>query len=177
MAARRVVPAGIVGDAMRLEDVTPGAKITGIAGDAPVTVAATARIGGNALRLTYRAETGKLDELILYRDHEPRLDVVKRAAYDLTANAGAFKLAADRSGLNQAQAYVAGLSAGEAAAFSTWDVFLGAAWSTSAMEDGLGRDLDLRYIDMSLSESAWRDLGLAVAVANRSSRTDGADIA
>jgi hypothetical protein len=81
----------------------------------------------------------------------------------------------DRSGLDQAQAYVAGLSAGEAAAFSTWDVFLRAAWSTSAMERGLERDLDLRYVDMSPSESAWCDLSLAVS--NRSGRTDGADIA
>ena len=80
---------------MRLEDVTPGAQITGITGDAPVTVVAATWIGGNALRLTYRTENAKLDERILYRDHEPRLDVVKRAAYDLTADAGAFKLAAE----------------------------------------------------------------------------------
>ena len=80
---------------MRLEDVTPGAQITGIAGDAPVTVVAATWIGGNALRLTYRTETGKLDERILYRDHESRLDVVKRAAYDLTADATTFKLAAE----------------------------------------------------------------------------------
>ena len=80
---------------MRLEDVTPGAQITGITGDAPVTVVAATWIGGNALRLTYRTENAKLDERILYRDHEPRLEVVKRAAYDLTADAGAFKLAAE----------------------------------------------------------------------------------
>ena len=80
---------------MRLEDVTPGAQITGIAGDAPVTVVAAAWIGGNALRLTYRTESGKLDERILYRDHEAQLNAVKRAAYDLTADAAAFKLAAE----------------------------------------------------------------------------------
>ena len=65
----------------------------------------------------------------------------------------------DRSGIDQAQAYVTGLSAGEAA-FSTWDVFLRAAGSASAMDSELRRDLELRYVDMSLSESAWRDLGL-----------------
>ena len=80
---------------MRLEDVTPGAQITGITGDAPVTVVAATWIGGNALRLTYRAENAKLDERILYRDHEPRLEAIKRAAYDLTADAGSFKLAAE----------------------------------------------------------------------------------
>ena len=86
---------GKVRTRMRLEDVTPGAQITGITGDAPVTVVAATWIGGNALRLTYRAENGKLDERILYRDHEARLEIVKRAAYDLTADAGPFKLAAE----------------------------------------------------------------------------------
>ena len=81
---------------MKLEDVTPGAQITGISGDAPVTVVATTWIGGNALRLTYRTASQKLDERLLYRDHEPRLELAKRsAAYDLTADAATFKLAAE----------------------------------------------------------------------------------
>ena len=81
---------------MRLEDVTPGAQILGIAGDAPVTVVAVTWIGGNALRLTYRTDAGRLDERLLYRDHEPRLELAKRgAAYDLTADAATFKLAAE----------------------------------------------------------------------------------
>jgi hypothetical protein len=50
---------------MRLEDVTPGAEIIGITGDAPVHVVAVTWIGGNALRLTYRTDTGKLDERLL----------------------------------------------------------------------------------------------------------------
>jgi superfamily II DNA or RNA helicase len=58
-------------------------------------VVQAAWIGGNALRLTYRTETGKLDERLLYRDHEPRIDVVKNAAYDLSADAALFKLAAE----------------------------------------------------------------------------------
>jgi hypothetical protein len=60
---------------LSLEDVTPGAQIAGITGDTPVTVVAATWIGGNALRLTYRTEDGRLDERILYRDHEPRLSV------------------------------------------------------------------------------------------------------
>ena len=67
----------------------------------------------------------------------------------------------DRSGLDQSHAYVAGLSAGEAA-FSTWDVFLHAAGLARTMDSGLRLDLELRYVDMSLSESAWRELGLPV---------------
>jgi hypothetical protein len=68
----------------------------------------------------------------------------------------------DRSGFDHAQAYIAGLSAGEAT-LSTWDVFLRATGSAMAMDGGLRKDLELRYVDMSLSESAWRDLGLAVS--------------
>jgi superfamily II DNA or RNA helicase len=81
---------------MRLEDVAPGTHILGIAVDAPVTVVAAAWIGGNALRLTYRTETGRLDERLLYRDHEARLDLAKQgAAFDLTADGAKFKLAAE----------------------------------------------------------------------------------
>jgi superfamily II DNA or RNA helicase len=81
---------------MKLEDVTPGAQITGITGDSPVTVVATTWIGGNALRLTYRRANQKLDERLLYRDHESRLELARSsAAYDLTADAARFKLAAE----------------------------------------------------------------------------------
>ena len=69
---------------------------------------------------------------------------------------------------------VAGLSAGETA-FSTRDVFLRTAELARIMNGGLGRDLALRYAEISWSESVWRELGLAVS--NRPGRTDGADIA
>jgi len=81
---------------VRLEDVTPGAHILGIAVEAPVTVVAVTWIGGNALRLTYRTDAGRLDERLLYRDHEPRLDLAKQgAAFDLTADGAKFKLVAE----------------------------------------------------------------------------------
>ena len=81
---------------MRLEEITPGTQVTGITGDAAVTVVATEWIGGNAIRLTYRTAEGKLDERLLYRDHEPRLNVAKHgSAYDFGADATAFKLAAE----------------------------------------------------------------------------------
>ena len=81
---------------IRLEDVTPGAKLAGIAAGSAVTAVAVQWIGSNALRLTYRTDEGRLDERILYRDHEARLSLAKAsAAYDLTADADAFKLAAE----------------------------------------------------------------------------------
>ena len=81
---------------MKLEDVTPGAQLTGVMGDAPVTVvqADLDRRERPAADLPHRA--GKLDERLLYRDHEPTpRRSVKQAAYDLSADAAPFKLAAE----------------------------------------------------------------------------------
>ena len=60
---------------------------------------AATRGGGPTVGSIWRAgphtEAGKLDERLLYRDHEPRIDVVKKAAYDLSADGAQFKLAAE----------------------------------------------------------------------------------
>ena len=82
--------------AVRLEDLTPGALAGGIIADAVVTVVAVRWIGSNALQLTFRTETGRLDERLLYRDHEPRLTLRQAAAaYDFSADGALFKLAAE----------------------------------------------------------------------------------
>ena len=61
-----------------------------------MTVVAATWIGGNALRLTYRTDAGKLDERLLYRDHEPRLDLAKQGAPTTSPpTARQFKLAAE----------------------------------------------------------------------------------
>jgi superfamily II DNA or RNA helicase len=53
-------------------------------------------IGSNAIQLTYRTADGRLDERLLYRDHEPRLTLRQAAAaYDFTADGALFKLAAE----------------------------------------------------------------------------------
>src|SRR5690348_9596849 len=81
---------------VRLEDVTPGALVGGVAGDGAVTVVAVRWIGSNALQLTYRTEDGRLDERLLYRDHERRLTLRQAAAaYDFSADGAMFKLAAE----------------------------------------------------------------------------------
>ncbi|TDD54639.1 hypothetical protein E1286_05480 [Nonomuraea terrae] len=63
----------------------------------------------------------------------------------------------DKGGLNHAQTYIEGLSAGNAALL-TWESFLRAAEAEAAMDSSLIRDLGLRYVDMSLSEDAWREV-------------------
>ena len=55
---------------MRLEDVTSGAQILGIARDALVTVVAVTWIGGNAVRLTYPTDADRLDDRLMYCDYE-----------------------------------------------------------------------------------------------------------
>lgn len=62
---------------VRLEDLTPSALVGGITGDGAVTIVAVRWIGSNALQLTYRTEDGRLDERLLYRDHEPRLTLAE----------------------------------------------------------------------------------------------------
>ena len=81
---------------VRLEDLTPGALVGGITGDGTVTVVAVRWVGSNAVQLTYRTNGGRLDERLLYRDHEPRLTLRQAAAaYDFTADGALFKLATE----------------------------------------------------------------------------------
>jgi superfamily II DNA or RNA helicase len=80
----------------RLEDLTPGALVGGITGDGVVSVVAVRWIGSNALQVTFRTEGGRLDERLLYRDHEPRLTLRHAAAaFDFSADGALFKLAAE----------------------------------------------------------------------------------
>src|SRR5437660_333718 len=81
---------------VRLEDVTPGALLAGITGDSVVTVVAVRWIGSNAMQVTYRTASGRLDERLLYRDHEIRLSLRQSAAaYDFSADGALFKLSAE----------------------------------------------------------------------------------
>src|SRR6266542_5284011 len=81
---------------VRLEDLTPGALADGIVADGTVTGGAVRWIGSNAVQLTYRTDDGRLDERLLYRDHEPRLALRQAAAaYDFSADGALFKLAAE----------------------------------------------------------------------------------
>src|SRR5690349_14295533 len=50
-----------------LEDLTPGARVLGVLPDQPVTVVAAEWHGTQALTLTFRDETGRVDHQLLYR--------------------------------------------------------------------------------------------------------------
>src|SRR5262245_33213382 len=61
----------------RLEDLHPNASVRGILPDSLVSVVNVQWFGSDALELTYKAPTGKVDNQLLYRDDEPRIEVVE----------------------------------------------------------------------------------------------------
>ena len=53
---------------LHLEDLKPNASIHGILPDSSVTVVNVQWFGSEALELTYKTSTGKVDNVLLYRD-------------------------------------------------------------------------------------------------------------
>ena len=73
----------------RLEDITIGTNITGIAGGSPVSIVAVKWHGTNAMTVTFRNASGNVAEQILYREDEERLNVVDGSlpwSFDADAN-------------------------------------------------------------------------------------------
>ena len=62
----------------RLEDLTPNAAVRGVIPDALATVQAVKWIGNTAVELTYKDPTGKLGNVLLFRDREAQLEVVEQ---------------------------------------------------------------------------------------------------
>jgi hypothetical protein len=63
---------------MQLEALQPNAAIRGILPDALVTVVSVQSFGSQALELTYKTPAGKVANELLYRDDEPRLELVEQ---------------------------------------------------------------------------------------------------
>src|SRR5215218_8069473 len=62
---------------MKLEDLQTNAAVRGILPDGAVTVVSVQWYGSEALELTYKTATGKVANQILYREDEPRLEIVQ----------------------------------------------------------------------------------------------------
>ena len=62
----------------RLEDLRPQAAVRGILPDVLVTVVSVQWFGSDALELTYKSPTGRVDNRLLYRDEEPRIEVIEQ---------------------------------------------------------------------------------------------------
>ncbi|MEU4235503.1 helicase-related protein [Nonomuraea sp. NPDC026600] len=81
---------------MRLEDLTPGAVVSGVTANGHVTVVAVKWYGSNAVNLTHRADNGDVADQLLYRDSEARLTLRKpSSAYAFDGDGALFKLAAE----------------------------------------------------------------------------------
>ena len=63
---------------MKLEDIRPGAAVNGILPGEPVTVVQVEPHGSEALTLTYRTPSGKVDSTLLFRQDESQLDPVEQ---------------------------------------------------------------------------------------------------
>jgi len=80
----------------RLEDLTPGARVTGVVSGQAVSVVQSQWHGTIALTLTFRDDAGRPGEQLLYRVDEPSLGVaVAGPAWSLTADGALFRLVSE----------------------------------------------------------------------------------
>src|ERR1700730_14063606 len=80
---------------LSLDQVIAGAKVRGLAGTAPVEVLRTEWIGANALNVVYRGADGPA-EVVLFRDAEPRLELVQASrAFSFDGDGEAFRIASE----------------------------------------------------------------------------------
>ncbi len=80
----------------RLEDLTPGAQVSGIEPGTHVEVVQASWHGASALTLTYRLPDGRVAERLVYRAMEPRLGIERSPrVFSFTADPALFRLAAE----------------------------------------------------------------------------------
>jgi superfamily II DNA or RNA helicase len=92
---RQIAP-GVYQVGAKLEELTPGARVSGVLVGSAVTVVDATWHGSNAVTLTFRDDTGRVDQRLLYRDHEPSLSVESASrAYAFDGHPALFRLAAE----------------------------------------------------------------------------------
>lgn len=90
----------------RLEDITVGANVTGIAGGVPVSVVAVKWHGTNAMTVTFKNASGSVAEQILYREDEERLDVADGSLpWSFDADANLLRLTSEAYRINLAHIF------------------------------------------------------------------------
>ena len=67
----------MVGKRMKLEDLQANAAVRGVLPEGLATVVGVQWFGSEALELTYKTPAGKVANELLYRDDEPRLEIVE----------------------------------------------------------------------------------------------------
>lgn len=90
----------------RLEDITVGANVVGIAGNMPVSVVAVKWHGTNAMTVTFKNAAGNVAEQILYREDEERLDVGDNSLpWSFDADANLLRLTSEAYRINLAHIF------------------------------------------------------------------------
>ena len=88
----------VVEDAIRtaLEQLVPGVRATGVAGDSAVDVVSVRWFGANFIELTYRHDHGGTGQAVLGRDHETRIRLEQRGrTHAFDGDAETWRLAAE----------------------------------------------------------------------------------
>ena len=91
----------------RLEDLTLGARVTGVVAGQTAAVVAVQRHSTAALTLTYRDDAGRPSEQLLYGLDEPGLgvDIAAGPAWSLTADGALFRLVSEACRIQLAYLY------------------------------------------------------------------------
>lgn len=90
----------------RLEDITVGANVIGIAGNMPVSVIAVKWHGTNAMTVTFKNAAGNVAEQILYREDEERLDALDNSLpWSFDADANLLRLTSEAYRINLAHIF------------------------------------------------------------------------
>lgn len=78
-----------------LEKVVSGSKVRGLAGSAVVEVVRVEWIGSDALSVVYRGVEAP-SEIVLFRDHEPRLELVQASrTFSFDGDGDAYRIASE----------------------------------------------------------------------------------
>ena len=81
---------------MRLEDLTPGATVSGVLPDSAISVVSVQWHGSDALTLVYRSSAGRVAEEILFRHDEARLEIVEQGRpWSFDGDGALFRLVAE----------------------------------------------------------------------------------
>lgn len=90
----------------RLEDLTVGASVTGLAGSAPVSVVAVKWYGNAVLEVTFKNAGGQLANQLLYREDEERLSVADGSLpWSFDADADLLRLTSEAYRINLAHIF------------------------------------------------------------------------
>ncbi|MBI3073653.1 MAG: DUF3883 domain-containing protein [Deltaproteobacteria bacterium] len=80
----------------KLEDLQPNAALRGVLPDRIVTVIASQWFGSDAVEITFKDPSGRLDQEILYRDREASLEIVEKGRpWSFDADGALFRLVSE----------------------------------------------------------------------------------